>query len=474
MVPSVRREGEPPPVYGDDSDEFTVELHHGGFFVGQGLNRAYLDQKVSWFDHCEADSWSLLWIQDFLEELGYLKSACLKVYWLLLGKDLSDGLRIVCSDGDSLLMMSLVKKVKNFVLYVDHDDTIVGLHWDDIVANPVVSLPKLLNPKKVEVVERSRNEKLPSFYSNLERMTSNKAQHFVDSESEGSDSEDMKFVDGDYDLENDDDLFVDNVDEDVVDEGIAKGRKIGKGVKATGCKGKGRVSVDEDLSTDEDELQELDSDGEGQLRMGFQSFRSVDIQNPIFKVGILFESVELLRKAIIEYSLKKRVDIKILRNERKRIRAHCAEGCPWNLYASHDSRANGLVVKTYCGEHNCQKYWILKRCPTNWLAEKIVQKDWNMTPSRTKLTRARRLAMKAVLGDEEDQYKLLWDFGHELRRSNPGNTFFLTLADSNFSTMYMSIDACKRGFLSACRPIICLDGCYIKTKYEVESLASWK
>jgi len=62
----------------------------------------------------------------------------------------------------------------------------------------------------------------------------------------------------------------------------------------------------------------------------------------------------------------------------------------------------------------------------------------------------------------------------------------------------MSIDACKRGFISACRPIICLDGCFIKTKHggqlltavgmdpndcifpiamavvEVESLATWK
>jgi hypothetical protein len=29
----------------------------------------------------------------------------------------------------------------------------------------------------------------------------------------------------------------------------------------------------------------------------------------------------------------------------------------------------------------------------------------------------------------------------------------------------MALDACKRGFLSACRSIICLDGCHVKTKY---------
>ena len=62
----------------------------------------------------------------------------------------------------------------------------------------------------------------------------------------------------------------------------------------------------------------------------------------------------------------------------------------------------------------------------------------------------------------------------------------------------MSLDACKSGFLEGCRPLICLDGCHLKTKYggimliavgidpndciypialaivEVESLATWK
>lgn len=66
-----------------------------------------------------------------------------------------------------------------------------------------------------------------------------------------------------------------------------------------------------------------------------------------------------------------------------------------------------------------------------------------------------------------------------------------------FHTCYVSFDACKRGFLSSCRPIIFLDGCHIKTKFgghlltvvgidpndciypiamavvEVESRASW-
>uniref|UniRef100_K3YY80 SWIM-type domain-containing protein n=1 Tax=Setaria italica TaxID=4555 RepID=K3YY80_SETIT len=260
-------------------------------------------------------------------------------------------------------MMSVVDKVKQYVLYVDHDDNIVELSWDDTIANLVASLPKVLSPRKVKIIEKNHEEKLPVFYSNL------------------------KIV-----------------------------------------------------------------------------------------VGMLFESVQLLRKAITKYRLKERVEIKLSRNEKKRLRVHCANGCPWGLYASHDGRAKGLVVNTYCGKHNYQKHRVLKRCTSKWLADnnfaRIVQKEWNMTPSRSKLARARRLSMKEVLGDEVDQYKLLWDYGHELRRSNHGSTFFLNLNGNRFSTMYMSLDACKRGFLSACRPIICLDGWHIKTKFGGQILTA--
>jgi len=133
------------PILGADSGEFIVEMHHGGFFTRTGVNRAYVGGQVHCFDHCEAGSWSPVWFNELLFMLHYLKNPNLKMYWLLPGKDISDGIRLIFSDSDTLVMASLVGRVRTFVLYADHDDSLAGLDWDDIVANPIRSLPKVIS-----------------------------------------------------------------------------------------------------------------------------------------------------------------------------------------------------------------------------------------------------------------------------------------------------------------------------------------
>jgi hypothetical protein len=48
----------------------------------------------------------------------------LKMFWLLPGKTLADGLRLVSSDSDTNAMAS---RVKNLVIYFDHEDSLVTL-----------------------------------------------------------------------------------------------------------------------------------------------------------------------------------------------------------------------------------------------------------------------------------------------------------------------------------------------------------
>ena len=85
---------------------------------------------------------------------------------------------------------------------------------------------------------------------------------------------------------------------------------------------------------------------------------------------------------------------------------------------------------------------------------------------RQKLWRAKKIALNTIYGDEIAQYRKLWDYAAELRRSNPGSAFFIEVGnDGIFRKCYFSFDACKRGFLSACRPVIFVDGCHLKTQF---------
>ena len=96
--------------------------------------------------------------------------------------------------------------------------------------------------------------------------------------------------------------------------------------------------------------------------------------------------------------------------------------------------------------------------------------------------RAKQGALLEIHGDEASQFNQLVDYGQELRRRNPCSKFFITTNSVNdpaspdhrehLATLYWSYDACKRGFLAGCRPIIFLDGCHIKTRYKGQLLTA--
>ena len=84
---------------GPDDEEFSVEVHHGGFFCGSGVDRVYLDGKVDWFHHIKVQYWSFYAVDEISVVLGY--DLGVPVYWLLPDMDLSTGLRLIESDREA-------------------------------------------------------------------------------------------------------------------------------------------------------------------------------------------------------------------------------------------------------------------------------------------------------------------------------------------------------------------------------------
>ena len=91
--------------------------------------------------------------------------------------------------------------------------------WDDIVANPVTELPKVISPSKVQNVEKNPKEKLPVFYTNLDNIRVDQA---IDSEDDVLWDSDNEIEEGDVDLF--DDLVTSHVQ--VKDHKKAKASKL--------------------------------------------------------------------------------------------------------------------------------------------------------------------------------------------------------------------------------------------------------
>ncbi|XP_057435394.1 uncharacterized protein LOC130728074 [Lotus japonicus] len=101
---------------------------------------------------------------------------------------------------------------------------------------------------------------------------------------------------------------------------------------------------------------------------------------------------------------------------------------------------------------------------------------WGVRLSRFQLSRARVKAQKMIEGATLEQYKHLRSYGEELRRSNPGSTVVIkTMAGAGvpvFERIYVCLAACKRAFATTCRPLIGLDGCFLKGVYGGQLLTA--
>ncbi|XP_060972424.1 uncharacterized protein LOC115704296 [Cannabis sativa] len=212
---------------------------------------------------------------------------------------------------------------------------------------------------------------------------------------------------------------------------------------------------------------------------------AIDMKNPIFHLRMVFASKKVVKEALREYAIKNGRQIRFVKNDKRRIRVICQESCPFLFYASVMEDKIGYQIKKLIDEHDCQRVYNNKRIDAKWLAERYkerfrsepgttcngfidqVKDDFESEVSRWKFYRTRATAMKMIEGDIKDQYALLWDYCEELKRSNPGSTIVLHSRGVNeFWRLYCCFSACKNGFNAGCRPLIGLDGCFLKGYYE--------
>ena len=108
-----------------------------------------------------------------------------------------------------------------------------------------------------------------------------------------------------------------------------------------------------------------------------------------------------------------------------------------------------------------------------------VLRDTKIGISKYKAFRAKREAVKMVLGDHVEQFKRIQDYAHTLLHVNPSSMVVIKCDVSKdpavnpiFERMFKSFKAQIDGFKAGCRPFIGVDGTHVKLPNGAQILAA--
>ena len=219
-----------------------------------------------------------------------------------------------------------------------------------------------------------------------------------------------------------------------------------------------------------------------------------------FELGMKFGSRAQFKAAVQEYGIKMGRPVYTKRNESKRVRAKCKAPCQWFVFASIEKAlgSTDLVVKSMNDKHeNCNHAWKNKNLKSKWLSDRYMERirsnsripvreirqtvneEYQAQISRWIAAKARKLALEMIKGSAEQQYKRIWEYCAEIKKTHEGSTMEVMFTpfrgpggNPKFMRLYCCLGPLKKGFKDDLRPLIALDGCHLKGTYRGQLLTA--
>ncbi|WVZ25600.1 hypothetical protein V8G54_004144 [Vigna mungo] len=176
-----------------------------------------------------------------------------------------------------------------------------------------------------------------------------------------------------------------------------------------------------------------------------------------WEVGTYFAEIKEFTYAIRTYALSNGRSLKFIKNDNKRIYVKCLGGkgnCKWYTYCSFRADVNAWQLRKLFHAHNCSRDFNVKLMTSKWLSERMektmrenptmkvmdirekVTRKWNVGISRNMTFRARAMAKDNVKGSFKEQFRIIYDYGHELLKTNPGTTVQIKVDNSNREVIF--------------------------------------
>lgn len=212
---------------------------------------------------------------------------------------------------------------------------------------------------------------------------------------------------------------------------------------------------------------------------------------PLF-VGQEWSTMAECKQYLRLHAVKKKFEFRFQKNNADKIIVRCKNdtNCPWRCYVKrkndgHTASCRTLELKHTClntGVQNPKKKntmfnapWIAKMIVDdmklhNYSARDIVKLVWKKFNLRIKYWQAwnaRTYALELVHGNYEDNFMKVPEFCRQIESTNAGSLLKWAVDEENkFVHLCVSYKVSLEGWKSGCRPVVGLDGCFLKGKYR--------
>lgn len=247
-------------------------------------------------------------------------------------------------------------------------------------------------------------------------------------------------------------------------------------------------------SVKHDVYPETDDDEEGnQVQRTVYRLNNISRGNGLLYEGQVFINGIAFKEAVLDYALRSGRNIRQYRYDKTKLGFSCeGKGCSWRIYCSTSGKNSRWQVKVFKKEHACVpngkcemlKVPVIARLFVDKIREEqeyfmpmkieeLIMEKWKINVSRPQCQHARNKALRWIEREYDEQFGRLRDYVSEIRDSNVNSSVEIDcLPNDIFNRFYVCFDIIRRTWKETCRPLIGVDGCFLKTKMKGQLLVA--
>ncbi|XP_060960983.1 uncharacterized protein LOC133031490 [Cannabis sativa] len=204
-------------------------------------------------------------------------------------------------------------------------------------------------------------------------------------------------------------------------------------------------------------------------------------------VGKLYTNKTELKNVVGRFALKMNFEFMVKKSGTDVFYATCrGSDCKWRVRGRKRARCDMFEVTVFHNEHTCSldsihadnrqaAPWAVghliknkfKSDGTKYKAKDIQRdmfQEYGIKMSYEKAWRCREKGLMYSRGTPAAAYSQLPGYFYVLEQKNPGTITDIITEDNRFKYCFWSLAACRRGF-KFCRPVISIDGTFLKTRF---------